>query len=591
MRILLLLLIICFNVEAQVTIESINARIDSVIQLRYKDAKKAIELAERNYKDAKLLSHDALIGKTGNHYSILLHRQNEYEKAKKIIKESLKFADEKIRIASVSVLAMIYTNLGQVDSAFVIYSQAVQDIKSSGDSLKMIAPVGNLALLLKESGNYSQAMQKLLSIKELVALSEDQNEILSYQGMLATLLISSKDYNEAIKKLNENLDYINTLNDPDLKQIIAGHKARTFTNLGLAYNKLKDYEKALSYYEKAMKIKKTLDDRKGLGITIFNIAETHQFSGDLTKAEMYAIECYNIFNEIKHSKGMMLSNALLGNIYNDRNVFTQAEEKYKIASDIAVKLNSADYLSQIYESRAELYEKQNKFKDALFYHKKFKLLNDSIFNETKQRGYNLLKVDWETYRKDVEIERQQKQIELQAKEISNGRTLNFTLFFLSLALGSAFYFYKERNKQIVNNEEILDNNKAYLEDSNPALLAFADGSQSEPDTLPDLRPKQQQPKSITLTNRAKDKLSFKDIIHISTEKGIGVSNYYCINGKKYEDYHTLKNLNSILSKFGFIQVHRSHIINIEHISSKKSTQVKLSNGKVIPVGRTFKKNL
>ena len=83
----------------------------------------------------------------------------------------------------------------------------------------------------------------------------------------------------------------------------------------------------------------------------------------------------------------------------------------------------------------------------------------------------------------------------------------------------------------------------------------------------------------------------EDILHVSA------AGSYCTLHLKNGDTHTvarkLKDLESLLPD-SFFRVHRSHIVNISHISEivqKDSLQLVLSDGKFVPITKENKKSL
>ncbi|MCB9194788.1 MAG: response regulator transcription factor [Flavobacteriales bacterium] len=53
-------------------------------------------------------------------------------------------------------------------------------------------------------------------------------------------------------------------------------------------------------------------------------------------------------------------------------------------------------------------------------------------------------------------------------------------------------------------------------------------------------------------------------------------------------YGSLSKLEEEISSHGFLRVHKSYIISKEHISKISGNQVYMSNGDIIPIGRTYK---
>lgn len=60
---------------------------------------------------------------------------------------------------------------------------------------------------------------------------------------------------------------------------------------------------------------------------------------------------------------------------------------------------------------------------------------------------------------------------------------------------------------------------------------------------------------------------------------------------KDEIYGRLYDMAQRLVSYGFIQCHRCYVVNMNHIASISSTQVELSDNRVIPIGRSYKQNV
>ncbi len=81
------------------------------------------------------------------------------------------------------------------------------------------------------------------------------------------------------------------------------------------------------------------------------------------------------------------------------------------------------------------------------------------------------------------------------------------------------------------------------------------------------------------------KIQPKDIAYIEA-----LSDYIVIHTEKesHTVHSTMKGINSKLEAFrNFVRVHRSYIINVEHIDSVQDVQVTL-NGNPIPIGRSYR---
>lgn len=67
-------------------------------------------------------------------------------------------------------------------------------------------------------------------------------------------------------------------------------------------------------------------------------------------------------------------------------------------------------------------------------------------------------------------------------------------------------------------------------------------------------------------------------------------NYHTGHGN-YMTFQRMKAAEKELKKYGFTRLHRSYIVNLNHIKSYSSTELELTNGMVIPVSKTYQENL
>ena len=64
-------------------------------------------------------------------------------------------------------------------------------------------------------------------------------------------------------------------------------EGKGYGNLGIAYESLGDYQKAIEYHEKRLKVAKEIGDRAGEGAGYGNLGNAYQSLGDYQKAIEY----------------------------------------------------------------------------------------------------------------------------------------------------------------------------------------------------------------------------------------------------------------------------------------------------------------
>ena len=81
-----------------------------------------------------------------------------------------------------------------------------------------------------------------------------------------------------------------------------------------------------------------------------------------------------------------------------------------------------------------------------------------------------------------------------------------------------------------------------------------------------------------------------EIIHCEGESNY--TKFFLEGGKTLMVSHTLKDYESILGDYGFLRVHKSHLVNLKYVSSvDREGHLRLQNGQSIPVSRRRKEEV
>lgn len=75
-----------------------------------------------------------------------------------------------------------------------------------------------------------------------------------------------------------------------------------------------------------------------------------------------------------------------------------------------------------------------------------------------------------------------------------------------------------------------------------------------------------------------------DIIRCQADSNL--CNFYCENGETYLSVNlTLKEVEKLLTPFGFLRIHQSHLVNMSWLKSLKGQSLYLRDGMMVPVAR------
>jgi len=278
-------------------------------------------------------------------------------------------------------------------------------------------------LSFRISGNYSD-----LAIQYAQEALELSLKINYLQGI-------SKSYNSLGICMRVKGDYVNSL-DLFFKALQIDEKvqndketAKTLSGIGAVYVKLKNYDKGIEFFEKSMALRDKHKDKIGVAVCYTNLGDIHEKKGNYDLAIQYHFKSLEIE---KNANLLDIHYSLnsLGNIYFNLKDYNKAIQHYQealtirktlknkfIIAETSISLGRAlaqqNKLDEAYgyldqglaiakqnrakeiEERAylffsEYYEKRKDSDKALFYYKKYALINDSIYSSEINKQTTLL---------------------------------------------------------------------------------------------------------------------------------------------------------------------------------------------------------
>lgn len=234
----------------------------------------------------------------------------------------------------------------------------------------------------------------------------------------------------------------------------------TLENLGNQLRNAHRYKESFDYYFKALKISKE-NNFLGSESTIHNgLGATYKVLGDNKNSLRHFENSLQLFNEMENPTGIENTYLNLGKIHNTMNNPNTAV--FHLNKGIAIADSNATIKSSLhlYQTRSESYQKMKKYKDALDDYLIHSKLKDSIFNETKLKQIEELRIIYDTEKKEQVITLQKKEIALLEEKEKNTalqRTISIAGLLVSLILlGLGYYGIRQKLKRNKAEKEKLD---------------------------------------------------------------------------------------------------------------------------------------
>ena len=223
-----------------------------------------------------------------------------------------------------------------------------------------------------------------------------QDNYLIYSGAIqsAHMYFLKKQYEQAMTYVQE----AETLMDKNGFY----DRAHTYNLLGQLLDELGNYNQAIEYYKKAMKDKQ----------------------GSQTSSVVYAY--------LGYARSLMKQ----GN-------YSEAISLLKQGIAISKARTNAVHRNELYETLSTCYEKLHQYKEALGAYKHFRIENDSLFSEDKERDLSEMQYRYDTERQQNLIK--EGKLAMMKKE-QRLQQLSFILTIIILVLGLLYYLYQRKNK-------------------------------------------------------------------------------------------------------------------------------------------------
>ncbi|MBL8003948.1 MAG: tetratricopeptide repeat protein [Candidatus Kapabacteria bacterium] len=170
------------------------------------------------------------------------------------------------------------------------------------------------------------------------------------------------------------------LENPEIKEDLES-LARVYNSLGLVYDNLSDYPKALEYYSKSVQISEEIGNKVGVANSLGNIGLVYRNLSDNSKALEYYTKALHLDEELENKNGIARHLGSIGSVYLRITDYQKALEYFskalQINEEIGNKVNIATYLGNI----GLVYSKLSDFPNALEYYLNALQINEKIGNK------------------------------------------------------------------------------------------------------------------------------------------------------------------------------------------------------------------
>lgn len=199
-----------------------------------------------------------------------------------------------------------------------------------------------------------------------------------------------------------------------------------------------DYKTANERFEKSLRIQRQRNDSVGIGYALEFLGYNQLLIKDYKKSESYLMEALAIREKLKDDFATMLNYTALGEYYNQTKQPQKSNEYFEKSNALARKINYPDIQKYNYENIMHNYEILGDYKNAYQNLKAFNVLNDSLYNSKRLKDVEEISTKYETAEKEKQIAEKELALKIRNQWI-------FGLVALAVVIGLiGFLLYKQQ---------------------------------------------------------------------------------------------------------------------------------------------------
>jgi tetratricopeptide (TPR) repeat protein/DNA-binding CsgD family transcriptional regulator len=398
--------------DAKIT--EIDALISQAEKIKFSDFNKCLELGGNAYQLAKEIDYPK--GKADGLFFMGLAQYSleNFQEALSHLKEALsiyKAHHDRQGVAKCLLrIGTIYYFKLSFDEALEDLQKSLEIFNAIGDKKGQISAKGNIANI------YSAQEYDDLALQYYLDILKTAEEINDKRIEAITLFNIGKSYSGQIK-FGKALDYF--LKSLEIFKFLKDEawQANMLMNIGSTYIELNQPEKSLLYITQSNELRNKigLDDD---GYSLMNMGRAYEQKKDYENALSFFNKSEVIFRQMDDREGQGLVHVFMGKLFLEKDDLEPAIGHFTKTIDLLEGVAKLSCLEHAYWDLSIIYKKKKRYKKALEYFEKYDKLHDEIFNKETEKQVLQLQTMFEVERKEKENEMYRLKVDQQNKELA-----------------------------------------------------------------------------------------------------------------------------------------------------------------------------
>lgn len=254
----------------------------------------------------------------------------------------------------------------------------------------------NMGTLFLAQGNKEKSLEHFIQAAKIYEKENSEKSMAETYSNMASLYYLSGDIDAAIRIQDQSLTLRKKLNDRN-------GIVMSSLNIGQLFLLKKDNENALMHLNEAVTVANTLNNKKLQASSYAALSVYHIRNQNLKEAYTLQTKALHLYESLNDKTQLSRMYIAVGGLANATRDSSTAINYFLKGLTLSKEINNADNIANAYDKLSTFYTGKNDYKLAYGYFKNYISIRDSIVQSSNLAKINNLKIQYETEKKDNEI--------------------------------------------------------------------------------------------------------------------------------------------------------------------------------------------
>ena len=327
------------------------------------------------------------------------------------------------------------------DAITAIKEQVAVAQKMENDSLVFLAEI-NRARILNNLGLFDQTFEILYDLLAKIEKNPSDNRIIDLHFYIGVSYFQMSDHKKSIS-------HFETAKVLAIRSKKYEDTIKINLELGLSYVGIGQNNKGFEMLKSNLALAKNTKNVDLIVTGIDNLSNAYYEVNDYENSLKHQLEILNYPDYINSTLEYRTAiNQHLAEINIALKRWDEAQRYVTLAIKYGTEMGSNDWLFDCYKNQAAIYEAKGRYKDALFFHQKYLVTKDSVYQKDYDEKMSAMANLYELEHKENQIDHLTIDKQIASAKIER---LTFFIIFLALIMGFLVTFYQYRKNKSEKN--------------------------------------------------------------------------------------------------------------------------------------------